>query len=151
MNPIKPSGLLCDFPYSGKTYIGEKILGQTSCVYVSIDNILEGLHYDWDTNKLPNEEGWKKVFDMAVGVAEIFRKGAFKDKDEALSEICSNLVISAKKVTVKHKKSIEAFKDFLLLARSEDKAFEPRNWKDLRTKEPFLGGSDVNSDTKLRW
>ena len=65
MNPIKPSGLLCDFPYSGKTYIGEKILGQTSCVYVSIDNILEELHYDWNTNKLPNEDGWKKVFDIS--------------------------------------------------------------------------------------
>ena len=30
--------------------------------------------------------------------------------------------------TVKHKKSIEAFKSYLLVARAENKAFEPRNW-----------------------
>src|SRR3989338_10412870 len=57
--------ILCGFPYSGKTYIGKKILEQTSCVYVSIDNILAELHYDWNTNKLPDTEGWKKVFDIS--------------------------------------------------------------------------------------
>jgi len=57
--------ILCGFPYSGKTYIGKKILEQTSCVYVSIDNILTQLHYDWNTNKLPDEAGWKKVFDIS--------------------------------------------------------------------------------------
>lgn len=64
-NSHKTLWILCGFPYSGKTYIGKKILKQTSCVYISIDNILEELHYDWNTNKLPNEEGWKKVFDIS--------------------------------------------------------------------------------------
>ncbi|MSU54648.1 MAG: ATP-binding protein [Candidatus Staskawiczbacteria bacterium] len=64
-NSHKTLWIVCGFPYSGKTYIGKKILEQTSCVYVSIDNILEELHYDWNTNKLPNKEGWKKVFDIS--------------------------------------------------------------------------------------
>jgi len=64
-NSHKTLWILCGFPYSGKTYVGKNILEQTSCVYVSIDNILEELNYDWNTNKLPNEEGWKKVFDIS--------------------------------------------------------------------------------------
>ncbi len=64
-NSHKTLWILCGFPYSGKTYIGKKILEQTSCVFVSIDNILKGLGYDWNTNKLPDEEGWKKVFDIS--------------------------------------------------------------------------------------
>src|SRR3989344_4045319 len=59
-NPHKTLWILCGLPYSGKTYIGKKILEQTSCIYVSIDAILETLHYDWNTNKLPDTEGWKK-------------------------------------------------------------------------------------------
>ncbi len=46
--------ILCGFPYSGKTHFAKKILEQTSCVYVSIDNILAELHYDWNTNRLPD-------------------------------------------------------------------------------------------------
>jgi len=45
-NSHKTLWILCGFPYSGKTYIGKKILEQTSCVYVSIDNILKDLNYD---------------------------------------------------------------------------------------------------------
>src|SRR3989344_4387326 len=64
-NPHKTLWILCGLPYSGKTYIGKKILEQASCIYVSIDAILETLHYDWNTNKLPDTEGWKKVFDIS--------------------------------------------------------------------------------------
>lgn len=64
-NSHKTLWILCGFPYSGKTYVGEKILEQTPCVYVSIDNILSELNYDWNTNKLPDEEGWREVFNIS--------------------------------------------------------------------------------------
>ena len=64
-NSHKTLWILCGLPYSGKTYVAKKIIEQTSCVYVSIDNILAELHYDWNTNKLPDTEGWKKVFDIS--------------------------------------------------------------------------------------
>jgi predicted kinase len=57
--------ILCGFPYSGKTYLAKQILKQTHCEYVSIDQILFQLGYDWNTNKLPDEVGWKKVFDIS--------------------------------------------------------------------------------------
>lgn len=64
-NSHKTLWILCGLPYSGKTYIGKKILKQISCAYVSIDNILEELNYNWNLNKLPDDEGWKKVFDIS--------------------------------------------------------------------------------------
>ncbi len=57
--------ILCGLPYSGKTYLALKIVEKTKCIYVSIDNILKDLGYDWDSNKLPNEQGWKQVFGIS--------------------------------------------------------------------------------------
>jgi predicted kinase len=57
--------ILCGLPYSGKTYLASKIIAETGCAYVSIDAILKDLGYDWDTNNLPDEQGWKQVFDAS--------------------------------------------------------------------------------------
>jgi len=57
--------ILCGLPYSGKTYLALKIIEKVSCVYISIDHILKDFGYDWDSNNLPNEQGWKKVFDIS--------------------------------------------------------------------------------------
>ncbi len=62
--------ILCGFPYSGKTHIAKQILEQTPCVFISIDDILKDLGYDWNTNKLPDEESWKKVFDISYQKAK---------------------------------------------------------------------------------
>lgn len=57
--------ILCGLPYSGKTYFSKKIVAATSVAYVSIDYILEELGFDWDSGRLPDERGWKKVFDIS--------------------------------------------------------------------------------------
>ena len=68
--------ILCGFPYSGKTYIAKQILEQTQCVFVSIDDILKDLGYDWNINKLPDQDGWKKVFDISYQqTKEVLGKG----------------------------------------------------------------------------
>lgn len=68
--------ILCGLPYSGKTYLALKIIEKTNCVYVSIDHILKDFGYDWDSNKLPDEQGWKKVFDISYQKSqEALREG----------------------------------------------------------------------------
>lgn len=57
--------IFCGLPYSGKTYTSNKIIENTSVSYVSIDRILEGLGFDWDTGRLPDDDGWEKVFDIS--------------------------------------------------------------------------------------
>ncbi len=57
--------VLCGFPYSGKTHLAQEILKNTSCVYVSMDNVLKELGYDWNTNTLPDEKGWEKVVNLS--------------------------------------------------------------------------------------
>jgi len=57
--------ILCGMPYSGKTYIAEKILRYTQCKYISIDEIFAAHGYDWSRNKLPDEAAWKGIFGIA--------------------------------------------------------------------------------------
>ena len=57
--------VLCGLPYSGKTYVARQILAATECRYVSIDEILERLGYDWEANRLPDADGWKNVFQIS--------------------------------------------------------------------------------------
>lgn len=64
-NSHKTLYVLCGLPYSGKTYLSREILAKTSCVYVSIDDILRELGFDWDSNELPDKDGWKNVFDIS--------------------------------------------------------------------------------------
>ena len=40
------------------------VLQETDCEYVSVDNVLEKLGYDWNTNKLPDKDGWNRVMDI---------------------------------------------------------------------------------------
>ena len=57
--------IFCGLPYSGKTFIAKEILDKTDCVFVSIDNILKELGYDWDTNTLPDAQTWKEIFERS--------------------------------------------------------------------------------------
>lgn len=67
--------ILCGLPYSGKTYLANKVIEKVNCVYVSIDHILKDFRYDWDSNKLPDEQGWKKVFDISYQKSQEALKG----------------------------------------------------------------------------
>ncbi len=57
--------ILCGMPYSGKTYIAEKILKSTKCAYVSIDEIFKAHGFDWSSNKIPDEKAWASIFGIA--------------------------------------------------------------------------------------
>ena len=57
--------ILCGLPYSGKTYMSNKIIETTPIAHISIDHILEELGFDWNSGRLPDESGWKKVFDIS--------------------------------------------------------------------------------------
>lgn len=57
--------VLCGLPYSGKTYLAREIRAKVPCVYVGIDEIFRGCGYEWDSNRLPDEDGWKKIFDIS--------------------------------------------------------------------------------------
>lgn len=57
--------ILCGLPYSGKTYFAKEIIAKTACVYVSIDDIFHKRGFDWDSNKLPDEQGWESLFNIS--------------------------------------------------------------------------------------
>jgi len=69
----------------------------------------------------------KRDFNLMSEVRSIIQTGTVEQKRDLLHAFGSNLTISVKKLTVTNKKSIEAFKSYLLLARAENKAFEPEN------------------------
>ena len=92
----------------------------------------------------------KKDFDLMSDIPDILENGTDDQKMDLFLSFRSNLIISDKKLVITYKKSIEAFKSYFLVLRSENKAFEPENSDDLRTKEPFLGGSDAFFIAKLR-
>jgi predicted kinase len=56
--------ILCGYPYSGKTFIANKIIATADCVLVSIDRIFYDQDYDWTTNRLPDADGWKAIMDI---------------------------------------------------------------------------------------
>lgn len=64
-NSNKTLYILCGLPYSGKTYLSERVLAKTSCAYVSIDQILQELGFDWNLNKLPDGDEWEQVFNIS--------------------------------------------------------------------------------------
>jgi predicted kinase len=56
--------ILCGYPYSGKTFIANKVTATTGCVLVSIDSVFSDQGYDWTDNKLPDTNGWKEIMDV---------------------------------------------------------------------------------------
>ena len=69
----------------------------------------------------------KKDFDLMSEIPFLVRTGSLEQKRDLFNALGSNLTVSDKKVTVLNKKSIEAFKSSLLLARAKNEAFEPTN------------------------
>lgn len=69
-NSKKTLWIFCGLPYSGKTHAAKKIMEKTSCVYVSIDEILKERGYDWNTNSLPGKEEWDRIFNTSYRMAE---------------------------------------------------------------------------------
>jgi len=54
--------VLCGFPYSGKTTAAKRLAEITGATHIAIDDFFYEHGYDWDSNKLPNKEGWNQIF-----------------------------------------------------------------------------------------
>lgn len=67
--------ILCGLPYSGKTHLSRQIVEQTSIVHISIDHILEELGFDWNTDHLPDQAGWEKIFNLSYAMTRDALKG----------------------------------------------------------------------------
>jgi site-specific DNA recombinase len=71
----------------------------------------------------------RKAFNLAVGIAEIFRNGSFEEKKEALSETGSNLTLKDKKLNVINDNVYSVIINGLLEAKEKNKAFEPEKYQ----------------------
>ena len=69
----------------------------------------------------------RKDFNLMSEISLIIKNGTIEQKKDLLHTFGSNLTILEKKLTVINKKSIEVFKSCLLMARTENKTFEPEN------------------------
>ncbi len=67
----------------------------------------------------------ERAFDLAVGVAEIFKNGTALEKKATLLEIGSNLTIKEKKLNVYQTNLYSVIINGLLLAKTENPLFEP--------------------------
>ena len=67
----------------------------------------------------------KKAFNLAVGVAEIFKNGSVEEKKMTLSEIGSNLTIKEKKLNVINTNLYSMIINGLVRAKEINPAFEP--------------------------
>ena len=54
--------ILCGFPYAGKSYIAKQLTKETDATFISIDDIFHAYGFDWDSNNLPDTEGWEQIF-----------------------------------------------------------------------------------------
>lgn len=70
-NAHKTLFILCGLPYSGKTFVSDKLTVATGCAYVSIDVFFHRFGYDWTTNKLPDSEGWEKIFTASYDATKV--------------------------------------------------------------------------------
>lgn len=62
--------IMCGLPYSGKTYVSDRLSTETSIHVIRIDDILSKRNFDWDTNKLPNEAEWVEIFEESYQVTK---------------------------------------------------------------------------------
>lgn len=67
----------------------------------------------------------RKAFDLAVGIAEIFKNGSLEEKQEAISEIGSNLILKDKNISVYNDNLFSAIINGLLEAKKKNSRFEP--------------------------
>lgn len=72
----------------------------------------------------------KEAFNLAVGIAEIFRNGKFEEKSEALSETNSNLTLKDKKLNITNDNLFSIIINGLLEEKAKNPQFEPRNITD---------------------
>jgi predicted kinase len=82
--------ILCGFPYSGKSYIADKLLENRNIAFVSIDTIFHAKGFDWNTNKLPNADEWQSIFDESYEQITV----ALKNGENVLYDSTNHTVAS---------------------------------------------------------
>lgn len=83
----------------------------------------------------------KRDFDLMSEIIHITKDGTVEQKKDLLHTFRSNLTVSAKRLNVINKKSVETFKNHLLLAQVINEAFEPRNIVDTTPLNPDFAPS----------
>ncbi|MFA6076596.1 MAG: recombinase family protein [Candidatus Paceibacterota bacterium] len=68
-----------------------------------------------------------KEFNLMTEIEDTLKNGTPAEKKELFYELRSNLTVSEKNLIVINRKSINAFAECILRAKSENRAFEPRN------------------------
>ncbi len=111
------------------------------------EDALAGLGNIGEKEKIEKAKGY---FNLAVGIAEIFRNGTFDEKNEALMDVCSNLTINGKTTTISERKELEVIKIFLLAVKKEYEDFEPKNFVNFTNKTSDFSPVLPNQITKLR-
>lgn len=61
-NSQKTLFILCGFPYAGKSYIAKQLIEEADATFVSIDDIFHAYGFDWNSNNIPDTEGWEQIF-----------------------------------------------------------------------------------------
>lgn len=69
-----------------------------------------------------------KEFNLMTEIEDILKSGTPTEKKDVLFELRSNLTVREKNLNITNRKSINAFGDCILRAKSENKAFEPRKF-----------------------
>ena len=108
-----------------------------------LDIKLSNTNVDWFSEA-------KKDFDLMSEIPDILKNGTDDQKMDLFLSFRSNLIVSEKKLTITYKKSIEVFKNCLLVAQAENKPFEPEDFDNSQAKNPFLGGNLAETSSKLR-
>ncbi len=80
----------------------------------------------------------KRAFDLALGIEDIFKKGTPEEKNHLLRESESNLTIKGKKLNVYNTGVYKRIIDSLLLAKSINPSFEPKNCEADKGRNPVF-------------
>ena len=92
-----------------------------------------------DTTQSTNTiERLKKVVSLSEMCTAIMTKGFPEEKREFLSQICSNLVLTGKNVTITMLSEIEAFVEGLERVKEENPLFEPTNILDTSSQNSIF-------------
>ena len=111
------------------------------------EDALLGLGNLGEKEKIEKAKGY---FNMAVGLAGIFRNGSFDEKNEALMDVCSNLTINGKTTTISERKEMEVIKIFLNAVKKEIEDFEPKKFVNFTNKTSDFSPVLSRQITKLR-
>lgn len=128
--------ILCGFPYSGKSYVANKILQRTDVAFVSIDDIFHAHGFDWDSNILPDTKEWEQIFNESYEQT----KSALTDGKSVLYDSTNQTVTSRNKLR-EIARSVGAYTKVVYIKSLVDKV-----WKRWEENQKNLDRSVVSKE-----